>query len=441
MRKIAECLETIGNTSGRNDKIAYLEGYAGVEGFKEVLQFIFNPYIRTGIAAAKLNKGLVPDGESNYTYHDIIDHFTNYQTGSDTDVLLAKAFIAQFEKGTPERRVATAMVTKNLKIGVTAKTLNKVFGDTFIPMIGIMRAKHYDDYKDKVKGPFIVTEKLDGARRILVKEENGNATFYSRSGIPDEGLVDLEAEAKYLPNGAVYDGELLAIGEFDNAIELRQATNSIAGSKGKRTGLTFNVFDFISLEDFKAGKSKHEAKVRKTLTGALFGDESISALIPNQAVYEQAQMFKVDHDFKLIKSVPILGVAKNEDEVLAYAEPIWQSGFEGVMLNTFGGRYEVAKQVNTVLKVKNVEEHVLTVIDVELGRPGTVNEHRLGSLILDYKGYKVGCGSGISSDQRDKWWEKPELIVGRKVEVDCFGESTNKQGGLSLNCPVLKRVL
>lgn len=443
MREVASCILEVGRVSSRNTKLELLRKYKDVPGFKEILQFIYNPYIHTGIAKKKLGKAVGLPADLEYAVHipwqDVISYFTKNQTGAAKDIRFAKAFINQFEPGSDEHTLAVAMVTKTLKIGVTGKTLNQVYGDDFIPMIGIMKAEKYEDYKDKVRGPFIATEKLDGARRLLVKED-GRTTLYTRSGLPDEGLVDIEAEAMYLPDNCVYDGELLAIGHFENALELRQATNAIANSKGARRGLTYNIFDMVPIEDFKRGVSKHDAVTRKIMTGALFGDESIECLVPTKYKEIIAQ-YKIPYDFKYIKSVPILGVVNTEEEVMAMAEPIWRRGFEGIMLNTFAGKYDHTKgRSRDILKVKNVEEHVLKVVDVEEGKPGTKNECKLGALIVEYKGHRVGVGSGLDDDMREKWWKNPELIVGKWIEIECFGESKNKQGGISLNCPIFKRI-
>jgi DNA ligase-1 len=441
MIEIAAAIYQIHKVSGRNDKEALLAKYADVPGFKDVLRFIYNPYIRTGIAAAKLKKA-IPAKSIGGEFHpaEMIGYFTRNQTGSDENVSVAKGFVEQFQPGSQERWLAEGMVMKNLKIGVSDKTLNKVYGEDFIPKIGVMLAEKYEEQKEKVPGPYIVTEKLDGARRIMVKED-GNITMYSRSGIPDDGLVDIEREAAYLPDNCVFDGELLAIGEFENAVALRQASNSIANSKGVRTGVTFNVFDMVPVADFKVGKSVHTANVRKMMLSAMFKDPSIECLVP--MTYKQAiEEFGIDHDFEFIKVVPLLGMAATEEDVLQLARPIWNRGFEGVMLNTVGGYYEL-KRSKSVLKVKHVEESTLEVIAVELGRPGTANEHRLGSLIVDYKGNNVGVGSGIENavgGLRDKWWNNPSLIVGKYIEIEHFGESKNKQGGISLNCPIFKRV-
>lgn len=436
MQELANKILQIGKTSSRNDKEELLQRYAATPGFKEILQFIYNPYVRTGIAKAKLKKARVGFDGLTITWERAIEYFTGHQTGSDADASFGKTFIEQQEGEAKE--LAEAIVTKTLKIGVTEKTLNKIYGENFIPMVGIMKAEKYKDFKNKVKGPFIVTEKLDGARRLIIKE-NGRITLSTRSGLPDEGLVDIEREAVDLPDNCVYDGELLAIGEFTDSIAQRQATNAIASRKGVRTGLTFNIFDMVPIEDYKRGISTHGALERKTLLGALFGDESIECLSPYH-YKELIDMYKLPHTFDFTRPVPIEGIANTEDDVLMLTNPIWRRGFEGTMLNTFSGKYDLTvDRSKEILKVKNTEEIVLEVVDIEEGNGKNVG--RTGALVVEYKGNRVGVSGRMSDVQRQQWWDKPSTIIGKSIEIDYFGESTNKQGGVSLNCPIFKRVV
>jgi DNA ligase-1 len=435
-------LANIKATAGSNDKKALLQKYSDMEELMYALKLAYDPYLRTGIGLKKLGKpeGEVIVGPVTIDMVTLYEYFRNHPTGSSADVRYAHKFIAQFSASPQAQEIASQLVTKTLKIGITAKTLNKVYGEDFIPLIGIMRGKHYEDRKSKVKGPFIVTEKIDGIRRLLVKE-NGIVSMYSRSGIPDEGLVDIEAEAAYLPDNCVYDGELTAIGEFENAIELRQASSSIANRKGNRTGLHFNIFDMVPIADYKRGKSTHDARTRKVMLGAMFGDENIECLIPN--TYKGAiATHVIRYNFKFIKVVPILGVAMTDLEIEILVTPIWRRGYEGVMLNTVNGLYDyTVSQSDSILKVKNVEEHELKVIGMEAGKPGHKYENTLGALWVEYEGHQVGVGMGLSDELRNKWWANPDLIVGKTIEAECFGVSHNKQGGVSLNCAVFKRIV
>jgi len=433
MKEIARAVYEIQATPGRNDKLVLLKKYAELPGFKDVLQFIYNPYIRTGIATSKLTKGKHSMCDMTITAHDAIRYFEKNQTGSDKDVHFAWLFI-NAQETEQARDLAFAMVTKDLKIGITDTSLNKVYGTDFIPRIGCMLGVPYPENKHKVRGPFIATEKLDGIRRILVKE-NGKCRMYSRSGIADEGLVEIIEEARYLPDNTVYDGELLAIGTYENSIALRQATNSIANRKGIRTGVTFNIFDVIPLDEFKKGKSKYNALNRKVLLGAMFGDEGVQYLSDDWAKLLVA--FDLGHKFRTIKAVPILGVVNTEEEIAELVAPIWERGGEGIMLNTMEGLYEI-KRSNNLLKVKYSESLDLKVVDIQEGTGKY--EGMLGAAIVDYKGYRVGVGSGFSDEERQRFWDNPEEIIGRTIEVDTFGESKDQLGNVSLSCPIFRGV-
>lgn len=444
MKDVASVVKLIGQTSSYNDKLAILTKNANTPGLKEILKFIYNPYCKTGISNAKLTKagGLMnPDAIREITWCEAIEYFSTHQTGSDADLVFARAFITHtnYVYGPDAMRLACAMVTQDLKIGITATSLNKAYGANFIPKTGCMLGTLFGDVPaHKISWPCIVTEKLDGIRRILIKE-HGVCSFYSRSGHEDEGLVEILAEAKHLPDNFVYDGELLAVGNFKDCIAQRQATNSIANSKGLKTGLTFNVFDMVPVEDFYSGVCKLPAIDRKIRLGATLMDESIQHLDERWA--QLIACFGESEDFKFIRPVPILGVVNNISEVTPIVEQIWARGGEGVMLNTANGPYEV-KRSKCLLKVKHTEEHILPVVDIIEGTGKF--EDSLGALVVIYtdkvgRQSYLGVGSGFTDAQRKEIWDNFDAYRSRMIEIECFGESTNSAGTTSLNCPIFKR--
>ncbi len=444
MKEVASIIKQIGATSSNNDKLVLLKRHANVPGLKEILKFIYNPYCKTGISDAKLAKagGLMnADFIRKIEWGEAIYYFSTHQTGSDSDLVFARAFISYTNKayGADAMRLACAMVTQNLKIGITATSLNKVYGSDFIPKTGCMLGTKLEDVGvARVEWPCIVTEKLDGIRRILVKE-NGVCRFYSRSGHEDTGLVQIEEEAKLLPDNYVYDGELLAAGTFKDCIAQRQATNSIANSKGIKTGLTFNIFDMVPVAEFYAGCSKMSAINRKIILGSTLMDESIKHIDENWNYRIIA--FGLHKELKYIKPVPILGLVKSIHEVEPIVDVIWKRGGEGVMLNVASAPYEV-KRSKKLLKVKHVEEFVLPVVNLIEGTGKY--EDSMGAIVCVYTASDgsqsyVGVGSGFTDDQRRDIWDNPEKYIGLKAEIESFGESTNAQGMKSINCPIFKR--
>lgn len=445
MDKIAKVLQLIQHTASYNDKQYLLKKNEQLPGLKKVLFFIYNPYLRTGISKTKLAKAL-DMAEYNSagatvqleaSYESIIEYLSKHNTGSAYDLGVAARFIRAVRDTMPDAEwLAHAIITQDLKLGVNVTTLNTVYGKNFIPKLGCMLGKLLSDIREEKRTwPYIVTEKLDGVRRLLVKE-NGVVKLYSRSGHEDVGLPDIMSEAQaFLPDNTVYDGELLAMGSFKDSIAQRQATNSIANSGGIRNNLTFNVFDMVPLDEFKNGCSKFPAQERKILLGATFMDDSIACLAPEK--YSQfIAAFGLYRTLNYIKPVPILGIARNMSDVEALVAPIWKRGGEGVMLNSPQGKYEV-KRTTHLLKVKRIEEYVLTVIDVEEGT-GRL-EDNLGALIVDYKGNRLGVGSGFTDTERAIIWKNSAAYIGKQVEIETFGESVNAAGIKSLNCPIFKR--
>lgn len=441
MINAAKVINLIQRTSGYNDKKYLLKKNENVEGLKDILRFIYDPYNKTGISKAKLEKALNMGIEANETisYKDIMQYLKTHNTGSTEDLIMAARFIDSVKKTYADYpfaiEVAKAIVTQDLQIGITAKTLNTVYGKSFIPTIGCMLGTNIEQVPEhKINWPCIVTEKLDGVRRILIKEK-GKCRFFSRSGHEDTGLVDILKEAEYLPDNRVYDGELLAEGTFANSVAQRQATNALASKKGEKHGLTFNIFDMLPVEEFYAGKSEDSAFVRKMILGATFMDDSISLLNDDQWPKYMA-MFGMHRQLRYIKAVPILGFVKCLADVEPIVADIWARGGEGVMLNVADAPYEV-KRSKYLLKMKHTEEYTLKVVDMIEGTGKY--EGMLGALVVDYNGQKLGIGSGFTDDQRLVIWQNPDKYLGRYVEIDTFGESTNKQGTKSLNCPIFKR--
>ena len=107
MTKATEIIQELANTGSRNDKLAILQAYENESEFKAIMQFIYNPYVRTGISKAKLSRAIgmnIQSGEISTI--EAIKYFKEHTTGSDADLAFASAYINQFEEGTPDRWIA-----------------------------------------------------------------------------------------------------------------------------------------------------------------------------------------------------------------------------------------------------------------------------------------------------------------------------------------------
>lgn len=444
---VADCLSNIQATGSTLQKEALLRNYAGIDGFKAVLKFIYDPYFTTGLKQAKLDIGDGIDANAaRMSIDEIMRYFREHNTGTKADIAMANGFI--FDSADPNWQwAATGLVTKDLQIGVSVTTLNKVYGKGFIPKIGIMRGMLCPDH---IFGSYIVTEKIDGNRRLIFTRETG-VEVYTRSGKRDLGLVEIIEEAKQLPTGFVFDCECVAMGDFSDNIALRQASASILnrGSSQAKTGVQALCFDVLPIKDYDEGLSRLNAVGRKALVAHLLGDEaSVDKLIelfprwakPLKGLVDMFESTTLKH----IKPLPILGVVSTKEDGVRLAEPIWETGGEGVMLVEATSPYEVNPNPRkTLLKIKATTEYTLPCIGVYEGD----NKYTgmLGGIEVGYTvngtTYRVGVGSGFADYQRAEYWAHPERIVGKLVEIECFGASTNAKGGYSLNCPIFKRVV
>lgn len=68
------------------------------------------------------------------------------------------------------------------------------------------------------------------------------------------------------------------------------------------------------------------------------------------------------------------------------------------------------------------------------------NKDRLGKVYVDFKGNEVGVGSGFSDEQREYFWQHPEKILYKIIEVKYKEETKNKDGTESLQFPVFVRI-
>lgn len=448
-RKIAHALGSIAEISSTYGKEALLRQHEDIPGFKDVLRFIYDKNIPTGLKAARLRR---VDGVDFNDSPEFIMHFLlENNTGSDYAATRAAGFVDSYADDDVCSWAAEGLVTKDLQIGVNLTVLNKVYGKGFIPKIGIMRGMLASPY---FTGDYIATEKLDGNRRLIMTKETG-IEIYTRSGKRDYGWKDIEAEAKELPLNFVYDCELLADGEFADSIAQRQATSSIASSKqANKKGCTAHSFDMLPLIEYNKGRSAYSALTRKILLAWVLADDDsfngyLAVLPKEQAEYMRSFCMGPlyhRHSCNLIKNVPLIGFVRTYNEALLLAEPLWKQGREGLMLAHIQGAYVVSPNPqDTLLKIKLTQEYTCEVHCVNEGDNKYVG--MCGSLTVIYHraedntDYLVDVGTGISDYQRSLFWENPKSIIGKRIEVETFGESRNKEGYYSLNCPRFKRIV
>ena len=419
--RVKGIFDELASVSGRKQKEEILLSNKNDILFKEVLNFVYNPYIITGISNKKMNRDVI--NQVQVIARDLscaMAYIKDNNTGKDKDIAYVKAFIDTMP--TETHNFLIGVFTKSLKVGITLKTINKIF-DNFIPEYNVMLAEKFSDNEKRIDGKeFIISTKLDGTRTTVIKQDN-EVKFYSRQGQPIDGLVDLEEQFKLLPNG-VYDGELCAVGTFESSKDMFKETMKRSRVKGVKKDLEMVCFDYIAnIEDFYKGIDDTPCIDRKfALSNIILEAKGI-------------------HKVNLIKALEVLYFGNDKSKIFEILDQAVKRQDEGIMLNLANAPYECKRSKN-LLKVKVFSTVDLKVIGYEEGTGR--NRGKLGALVVDYKGNEVKVGSGFTDKQREELWlsrnQEKWTLIDKIIEVQYFEETKNEQGGTSLRFPTFLRV-
>jgi len=419
MKNLIAIFDEIGAEPSKTGKKAIVEKHKGNSAFVNVLNFIYNPKVLTGLSRKKLNKKVKEGKEATFpikTINEVMDYLKNNPTGTDEVIINIQSYIEGLETF-KEKEFINGLVTKDVKVGITSKTINKALGYDLIAEFDVMRASRYKG--EPIGEEFAITLKEDGIHCVAINTDNG-VEFISRQGEVIEGLIELEEEFKTLPKNHVYCGELLYMTYEDlSSSEIYRKTASIVNSDGEKRDISFNVFDNLPLDEFNDGKSKDVYTQRMARFDAIY-------------------FFNVDRttveELKFIKPITTLYIGTDESVIEPLLNSVLEAKKEGLMINTVSGLYEI-KRSKAVLKVKK-----FYFADLEVtGYKEHKHKNKMGSFTVDYKGNSLSVPVH-KHDEQIEFWEQREELIGRVIEVKFFEQTENKKGGVSLRFPVFARL-
>ena len=429
--RFAELVAKLQSTTGRLEKEGFLREVRDDPEVLEILKFLFDPYIVSGISSKKVKRienkkqtTLFDLDEKQpgvqQSFADVLAYFREHNTGRDEDIRYLTAAVEKFGN----KDLIFSVIKKDLRIGIQATTLNKVFGEGFVPKFDVMLAEKYSDNKDFLnEREFIITEKLDGVRSVLIF--NGETpTFFSRQGQAVENLTELTEQVKHLPKDFVYDGEML----LDNdgklpSKDLYRATVKVVNSDGAKRGVIFNIFDMPEKAAFMTGQDIQPCIQRKKRLHELL--QSLGDKCPK------------------LKEIEMLYVGSDTAKIDEFLQKFAAADGEGVMVNAADGAYECKRSKN-LMKVKQFNTADVLVLSAEEG--SGANKGKLGAVIVrfigpDGKEYTCKVGSGFKQEERDFYFQNPHEIVGKIIEIGYFELSQNQNDTrFSLRFPTFKHL-
>ena len=289
------------------------------------------------------------------------------------------------------------ILIKDLRCGVSEKTVNNVAKrmdlEFRVPIFSCMLAHDGAKHPKKIKGDCLVEYKYDGVRVIAIVK-NGKATLYSRNGKIFHNFPHIEnALSKPEYNNIVFDGEVMS----DDFQALMKQVYRKSGAQTDDAYLA--LFDILPLKEFNEGKSKLSSIERKKELNKL------------SRSFENA--------IKLVDYEVINFDKKNgQDKFASMNKEALEKGFEGLMIKPNDNYYE-CKRSHAWLKIKPFIEVTLKIIDIQEG----TGKHsgKLGAFHVegddDGKFFSLSVGSGLTDEEREKFWASKDKLIGRLVEI------------------------
>lgn len=414
-------LQDISDATGKQ-KQEVMKEHKEDKTLQEILNFLYSPRIVTGISEKKLSREGLPKDDifiGTYRITDLMNFLKENNTGTNESVALCQEYL-ECTSNSIERDMTRALVIKDMPIGISASTINKVWPN-LVPAFKLMKGKKYE--AKEIEKPFTLSLKLDGnsATVFNLKEET---YVLSRSGAVIEGLEHIEQfYRENLPLGYVFCGEILAYNkDCVTHGDLFRLSNGIINSKksDKKSETQHIVFDRVPYREYQAGKFSEKFSERR--------DDIVELL----KEYKPYASFKYNRP---VMRVPYFHTGITDNSLIADQLQITNlDGLEGLMLNIDEDVYKFGLS-NGLQKVKEFYTMDLLVV----GLTEHVRGNKTGSLVVGYKDNVVGV-SGIEDSLRVSWWNDQGLIIGKVVEVGYFRKSKDKNGKESLQFPSFIRV-
>lgn len=399
------------NTRGANKKREFIRNNADDVEFKQFLYYALNPLLIYNLSEKTL--AVLDDcGDVKETFTDIFDccQYLSMLKAVDTKTLIrVKAFLRTCVPD--EQRLYIELLSKTLRLGVTAKTVNKEIPG-LIPVWEVQQAFPIDTYPIPEGEEFWLTQKLNGTR----------ATFHqgrlrARSGTEYKGLDHIVKEIMFIAMaGFVLDGELTLKdkGNLSDNEAFRKATGIINSDSEDKSEICYTVFDIIPLQTFEENGNDINYSVRRLIL-----DELAKSLGKDGAKY--------------VSVLPVLYHGKDQKQISSLLDKMVAEDKEGLIAN-LDVPYKRQRH-RGILKIKRFYTMDLPIVRCEEGTGRLAGT--LGAFVVDFDGNEVNVGSGFSDDQRREFWGNKENLIGTLCEVKYKDISSDKsKGGKSLQFPI-----
>lgn len=416
LQKVEELVDDANMDPSDYGKEVALRGVKNYPEVMEILKMVYDPDVRFNISSESIIKTEPHEDLPFFSLKELLEGLCSEGISrGDCAAEWCATFSSRYSQ---YEKTFFGIIDKDLGCGIGLATINKVFPGLIQDFKGtVPLAKMYEErLADFSYEQWYASRKMDGIRCLCFIREDGNVQLKSRNGKEFYTLSKIHEDIQSHwrgPKGVILDGELCSINEegdesFSEIIKLYRRKDFTIPFP------LLKVFDMYTIEEFENGHSEEPfcSKISKL-------QEFLEPMWTLQYL-PQVLVESKDHFLKLCADVP--------------------KEWEGIIL-----RKNVPtqfKRSSTLLKVKQFQDAEYVVESVQYGKKAIDGVERpvCASLVIQHKGAHVGVGSGLSDRDRLRWYNHPELIVGKTVTIKFFSESVDQNGCPSLRFPVLKHV-
>ena len=401
MSAIVEVFEQLRSASGSNEKIEIMKSLTGdVEDlFKTICFLTYDPSI--DFYLKKFDQGCAETCITLTQALSILSSkIASREVTGNAAIDIVEDLYAHLPTG--EDEIFYNVIQRDLRIGISAKTINKVWPN-LIYIHPYMRCSSFSEKNLKnISFPCISQTKMDGMYCDIICN-NKQVKIMSRNGQESKMILSdsVKSELTKLFNGFVIQGEMLALTEDGSYMDRALGNGYLNSDKIDCDRVQFIAWDLISIDAFDKKVDKTPYNIRyKTLENVISQSDTNYPFV--RAVHTKI-CYTVDEVVDHFKEKRLIG---EEGTVIKDMKAIWKDG--------------TSKQQ---VKVKVIMDCDLKIVEFKEGTGKNVN--RLGSILCESSDgeMSVSVGTGFTDEQREEIWRNRESYLGKIIAVqanDCI---------------------
>jgi ATP-dependent DNA ligase len=428
-RLMAECKATTSKTA-KTEALTKL-GADPNEFAKTMLVAALSPFVTYGVKDFEMPlTARVEDVDNGEEFIQLLLSLSTRSLTGNAAKDAIRCTLAQYTVETADN--LAAVLRKNLRIGIGAKEINKVFPG-LIPVFDVMLAEKYGDHDPAF--PAQIEFKMDGQRVTFFITPDRPVVGYSRDGLDQTywlgGLFDGEMQA--LRQELVGDQPMVLDGEamihiIDPSKKHPSWTATMEAKKegADRSAVRFYAYDWLTRTEWDQQVCLRPQQERSAQL-----DAALAKVCSTEVEYG------VDWHGKLYPSYK--EVVHSREEVNAFFNTAVAQGFEGFMLKQLDAPY-VWGRSPFWLKGKPLHTAEGKIVAYYNGKKKGAFEHVLGGFTIEGKledgmPFRTNVGGGFTPEERAKFWAEREEMLGWVLECE-YMEVTS---GGALRNPVYTR--